>query len=191
MSIFELHCPLEPSDQAFKTSMMSICPSLAVPVIHACFLQATISYYAFIDVWTDFLLNNYTYRFSKLGFHGLSSHESLAYSALLFSLVCHQGWAASLCLTQCYHSVTQFQDEVSSCLSDIVTNMAGLNVASASHQFVPPTDLVTNHATDVMLVHPFNSSHHLKEDFLTDAHCCPRKENLCRISQSHLFQLQL
>jgi hypothetical protein len=50
---------------------------------------------------------------------------------------------------------------------DIVTSVAGLNVASASYRFVSPTDLVT----DVALVRPFNSRHQLewKEDPLDHA----------------------
>jgi hypothetical protein len=52
-SIFELRCPLELSDQAFKTSM-SICSTLGagvtVPVPYASFLQATVPNYAHIDV---------------------------------------------------------------------------------------------------------------------------------------------
>ena len=42
MSLFELQCPLELSDQAFKTSM-SIC--LGLPVPHARFLKATVPDY--------------------------------------------------------------------------------------------------------------------------------------------------
>ncbi len=56
-------------------------------------------------------------------------------------------------------------DDDSSCSGDIVTSVAGLNVASASHRLASPTDLVT----DVTLVHPFNSRHQLKEDFFPDA----------------------
>ncbi len=56
---------------------------------------------------------------------------------------------------------------------DIVTSVAGLNVASASYRFASPTDLVT----DVALVRPFNSRHQLelKEDPLAHAET---RENL-------------
>jgi hypothetical protein len=43
--------------------------------------------------------------------------------------------------------------------------VAGLNLASASYQFASPTDLVT----DVILAHPFNSRHQLREDSIADA----------------------
>jgi hypothetical protein len=151
MTIFELQCPLELSDQAFKTSM-SIC--LGVPVPHARFLQATVPDYAQIDVWADFLLNNSTH--ASRSRH--SSHERLAYC--LARLATKAGLPSSA-----RPSAVPCAEDDSSRRGDIVTSVAGLNVASASYRFASPTDLIT----DVTLVHPFTSRHQLKDDSLADA----------------------
>ena len=151
MTIFELQCPLELSDQAFKTSM-SIC--LGVPVPHARFLQATVPDYAQIDVWGDFLLNNSTH--ASRSRH--SSHERLAYC--LARLATKAGLPSSA-----RPSAVPCAEDDSFRRGDIVTSVAGLNVASASYSFASPTDLIT----DVTLVHPFTSHHQLKDDSLADA----------------------
>jgi hypothetical protein len=121
MTIFELQCPLELSDQASKTSM-SIC--LGVPVPHARFLHATVPDYAQIDVWADFLLNNSTH--ASRSRH--SSHERLAYCLAL--LATKAGLPSSARLS----AVPRAEDD-SFRRRDIVTSVAGLNVASASYRF--------------------------------------------------------
>ena len=50
-------------------------------------------------------------------------------------------------------------------LVDVVTTITGLHLDRASYRFASPTDLVT----DVTLVHPYDSHHHLKADTLVDA----------------------
>jgi hypothetical protein len=160
MSIFELQCPLELSDQAFKTSM-SIC--FGVPVEHAHFLQATVPDYAQIDVWADFLLNNSAHAFRSRH----SSHERLAYC--LARLATKAGLPSSA-----RPSTVPCADDDSSRSCDIVTSVSGLNVASASYRFASPNDLIT----DVTLVNPFNSRHQLKEDSLADAET--RKTRACK-----------
>ena len=151
MSLFELQCPFELSDQAFKTSM-SICFGLPVP--HARFLKASIPDYASIDVWADFLLNNPTH--ASRSRH--ASHERLAYC--LARLATKAGLPSTA-----RPSAVPCADEDSARRGDIVTSVAGLNLASASYRFASPTDLIT----DVTLVHPFDSRHQLKKDSLADA----------------------
>jgi hypothetical protein len=152
MSIFELQCPLELSDQAFKKSM-SIC--FGVPVQHAHFLQATVPDCAQYDVWAYFLLNNSAQAFRSRH----SSHERLAYYCLA-RLATKAGLPSSA-----RPSTVPCTDDDSSRRCDIVTSVSGLNVTSASYRFASPNDLIT----DVTLVHPFNSRHQLKEDSLADA----------------------
>ena len=151
MSLFELQCPFELSDKAFTTSM-SIC--LGVPVPHARFLKATVPAYAAIDIWADFLLNNSTH--ASRSRH--SSHDRLAYC--LARLAKQAGLPSSAT-----PSAVPRADEDSDRHGDIVTSVAGLNVASASYRFASPTDLIT----DVTLVHPFDTRHQLNEDSLADA----------------------
>jgi hypothetical protein len=55
-------------------------------------------------------------------------------------------------------------DEDSSRRCDIVTSVAGLNLANACYLCVSPTDLIT----DVTLAHPFDSRHELEKDYLAD-----------------------
>ena len=151
MSLFELQCPLELSDQAFKTSM-SIC--LGLPVPHARFLKATVPDYAAIDVWADFLLNNPTH--ASRSRH--SSHDRLAYC------IARLATTAGLPSTARPRAVPCAEED-SYRRGGIITSVAGLNLASASYRFASPTDLIT----DVTLVHPFDSHHQLKEDSLADA----------------------
>ena len=127
-SILELQCPLELSDQAFKTSM----PMYLCVVPHARVLKATVPDYAQIDVWADFLLNNCAH--TSRSRH--SSHESLAY--FLARLATKAGLPSSA-----RPSVVPYEDDDSSRRGDIVTSVAGLNVARASYRFASPTDLIT------------------------------------------------
>jgi len=131
---------------------MSIC--LGVPVPHARFLKATVPAYAAIDIWADFLLNNSTH--ASRSRH--SSHDRLAYC--LARLAKQAGLPSSAT-----SSAVPRADEDSDRHGDIVTSVAGLNVASASYRFASPTDLIT----DVTLVHPFDTRHQLNEDSLADA----------------------
>ena len=151
MSLFDLTCPFELSDQAFQTCL-SIC--LGVPVPHARFLKATVAQYSDIDMWADFLLNNATHA-SRSRY---ASHQRLAFC--LARLAVRAGLPATA--TQ---SAVPFADDDSFRRGDIVTSVAGLNFARASYRFASPTDLIT----DVTLVHPFDSRHQLSEDTIADA----------------------
>jgi hypothetical protein len=129
MSAFELQCPLELSDQAFKTSM-SIC--LGVPVPNVRFLKAIVPYYAQIDVRAEFSLN-YSSHASRSRH---SSHERLAYC--LARSATKAGLSSSA-----RPSAVPCADDDSSPSGDIVTSVAGLVVARASYLFASPTDLIT------------------------------------------------
>jgi hypothetical protein len=132
-------------------------------VPHARFLKATVPDYAQIDVLADFLLNNCAH--ASRSRH--SSHESLAYC--LARLATKAGLPSSA-----RSSAVPYEDDDSSHRGDIVTSVAGLNVARASYRFASPTDLIT----DVMLVHPCDSRHQLKEYSLADAEA--KKNRACK-----------
>jgi hypothetical protein len=132
-------------------------------VPHARVLKAIVPDYAQIDVWADFLLNNCAH--ASRSRH--SSHESLAYC--LAWLATKAGLPSSA-----RPSVVPYEDDDSSRRGDIVTSVAGLNVARASYRFASPTDLIT----DVTLIHPCDSCHQLKEYSLADAEA--KKNRACK-----------
>ena len=150
MTLLELMCPFELSDQAFITCM-SI--ALGVPVPHARLLQGSPGY-EHIDVWADRLLNDprHAARSRK------ASHDRLAFC--LSNLASRAGLPSSA-----LQSAVPVAEDDTFRRGDIVTSVAGLSARSATYRFSSQTLLIT----DVTMVHNFSADHVFKADSLTTA----------------------
>ena len=89
MSLFELMCPFELSDQAFVTCL-SIC--LGIPVPHARILR-TQPAYSTIDPWANFLLNDSAH--ASRSRH--ASHDKLAYLLANLASTALKSWSLLVC----------------------------------------------------------------------------------------------
>ena len=150
MTLLELMCPFELSDQAFITCMSIL---LGVPVPHARMLRGTPGYED-IDVWGDSLLNDprHAARSRK------ASHDRLAFC--LSNLAARAGLSSSA-----IQSAVPVAQEDTFRRGDIVTSVAGLSNRSATYRFSSQTVLIT----DVTIVHNFSSQHIFKADSLSEA----------------------
>jgi hypothetical protein len=141
MSIFMLQCPFELSDQASRTSV-SICLGVPVTVPYARFLKATVpDYIKSMSGLISFSTIQHMHPTASRSRH--SSHERLAYRLSWpgwLAVATKAGLPSSASLTT---SAVLCADDYSSRRNNIVTIVAGLNVANDSYQFACPADLIT------------------------------------------------
>ena len=149
MSLMDLMCPFELSDQAFITCM-SLC--LGVPVPHTRVLRQSTDY-AHIDDWADFLLTDSAH--ASRSRH--TSHNRLAFC--LSNLAARAGLASSA-----LQSDVPVAEEDTYRRGDIVTSVAGLS-SSSTYRFSSQTQLIT----DVTITHPYTRMHEFKPNSLRDA----------------------